>query len=244
MLLPVVDWKEFLNKRGMKVVLTGLAVLVGMGGIGVAAYKLWPEPGPKPPPPVASSTMEQSTAYAASEDFKRLPMEKRLAWVEGQAEKLAQMDDEEFARTWMSLDLETRNKVRDNMREVLRKRAERQADDYFRLPPAERKAFLDKQIEEMNQWESKFRKTFGRSRRGPGSQPAVRTGEPGPRSRTQEEREAMRQRFFADAHRFMANESADKRGKMLTYFSQLARRRAERGEGDFFGRRPVVKKTE
>jgi uncharacterized protein (DUF2147 family) len=57
MLVPVIDWKELLQKKGVKVGVICGAIVVGLSGITLGRYFLWPEPGPKPPPPVAEDPL-------------------------------------------------------------------------------------------------------------------------------------------------------------------------------------------
>jgi len=240
MLLPVIDWKELWSKPGFRTTLIGVALVFVLGGIGVAGYRYWPEPAPKPPPTAPDTPIAQTMDYASSQDFNRLPMEKRVAWIESQMQRLGQMDDEEFAAAWRNMDKATRDRIQNNMREVVRVRMNRHIDEYFTKPKTEREAYLDQRIDEMKQWDSKFHKIYGRSGRGRTPQ-ADPNAPPTPEQQWREqERKGMQQRFMADAYRFMG-ESADRRGKTAQFFNQIARRRAERGETDFFGRKPQPK---
>jgi hypothetical protein len=218
-----------------------LAIVAGLSGIAVGGYYLWPEPGPKPPPPVETSTVDQNINYAASDDFKRLPMNKRLAWVEAQSRKIGSMDDDEFVKMWRETDKATRDRIANNMREVMRERTKKDADTYFKLPKDQQQAFLDNRLDDFKQWDSKFHKMMGHQR---GARPAA-----GPTSQDndpfrQQERRAMHQRFLTDSYNFMNNESADRRGKMFRYFTAMQKRRAERGEARFMGRDPDVKRQQ
>jgi hypothetical protein len=234
MLLPVIDWKELFQNRGIKIAAICAAAVAALGGIAVGGYYLWPEPGPKPPPP-ASATVDQSIDYAASGDFGRLPMNKRVAWVEGQINKLANMDDDEFIRTWRETDQATKNRIASNMRDVMRERMKRHVDEYFALPKDEREAFIDGRLDEMKQFESKFRMMRGRRPRDQeGERPP--TTQPTDEAHRQEHR-MMSARFLSDAYSFMNNESADRRTKTFKFFSDVNRRRTERGELNIFGRR-------
>jgi hypothetical protein len=245
MLLPVIDWKGLWDNRIVRVASISLAALLGTAGIGVGGYYLWPEPKPKPPPPVASSSVGDTITYMASTDFSRLPKDKRLAWVEAQMRKFAEMSDEEFLKYWYETDRATRDQIRENMRTVMRERAQQHVQDYFKVPKADREAFLDQRIDEIHQWEPRVSRMFGRpGQRGPTSRPAFGRGGGDP-NRFAEFRNrqfaARENQIIQESSRFMTGQSADQRGKSLAYFSALGRRRAERGDiRSPFVRRPPV----
>jgi hypothetical protein len=235
MLLPVIDWKELMEKKGARIALVCIAAVASLGGVAVGGYYLWPGPTPKPPPPVASSTMGQTIDYAASTDFERLPMNQRLAWIDGQAKKLAQMDDDDFARTWRETDEATRDKIANNLRTVMRERTRRDVDQFFTLPKEQREAFLDKRLDEMKQWDPKMHKLFGGRRPGAMRGAAAAGSQPTDEFK-QRERRANNARFLSDTYNFMNNESADRRNMTFKYFSEIGRRRVERGDAHFPGR--------
>jgi hypothetical protein len=224
MLLPMIDWKKTLTGRGAKVALISVGVVVGLSGIGMAGYHLWPEPAPEPPPPVETATPDDNVEYAASEDFNRLPMADRLAWIEEQSAHVDDVDDDEFANAWKDLDEATRDQIRKNMRPVMRERVKRQVNEYHRLPPDQREAYLDQRIDEEQAWRSKFRKMFRRDEDG-----SPRRGDDLDQERRDLDREARRARFAKEMHRFMTKEPAGRRAKTMSYFSAMGKRRAERG---------------
>ena len=158
MLIPVIEWNKVFSKRGGKIAAISLGVVLGLGGVGTGAYYLWPEPAPKPPPPTETGTPNDFADYASSEDFNRLPMKKRLDWVEASMVKGIEMDDDEFVKFWKDMDREKRRRIQDNMRDVMRERTKRHVDNYFKLPGEQRKAFIDERIDEMEQWRGKFRR--------------------------------------------------------------------------------------
>ncbi len=241
MLLPTIDWKALRDKRGFKVALIALCVLVVLGGAGVAGYYLWPEPAPKPPPPVATATTQEAREFLASEDFSRLPLDQRMEWMDQARQKMDEMDEEERRKLFESVDENTRHQIGENMRKMMMERMTRDVETYYSLPEAEREAFLDKKIDEMEQF---------RGRRGPRGGP----GGPGPRGdRPPRGREGQARSGERDRQRGpgrggpggprgprrrpggpdgpFARMPADKRAEFMLYRKAMAKRRAERGLG-------------
>ncbi len=247
MLLPVINWREWKGKRVAKVVLIGLVGVAGLVGIGTAGYYLWPEPKPKPPPPIDTATPTENAEYAASDDFKRLPMKQRLAWLDTQMKMIDRMGDDEFRENWEKIDESTRARIRENMDEVMHERGRRQINEYHKLPTSEREAYLDERLDEMNRWGRRTRIMFGsrgRGGRGPRgghrgdrAEAGRRDGAGHPEGQANRRRRGPGgERFREGAHRFMVEQSPDRRAKTVAYFSAMARRRAERGEGGLFNR--------
>lgn len=228
MLLPVVDWKQLLEKRGVKAIIMCAAGVVLAASAGALGYYLWPEPAPKPPPPVATSTIGENADYVASDDFNRLPIEKRLGWVESQISKTLAMDDDEFARTWHSMDKEKRERILRNLDAVARARLKKQVREYSKLAPADRKAYLDERLDEFEKMDRKLRKAFGPP-----------PGTPAPTTSSSEETRKRYARENADfkreASRFMVHESAEQRAKTVSFLAALGKRQGERKMGDIFG---------
>ncbi len=233
MLLPVLKWEALRQGRGLKILLISLGGVIALAGAGTATYYLWPSPPPKPPPDVETASLDESADYAASSDFNRLPMKQRVKWAEGQMQKALEMDDDELVAYWRDMGEERRDRIRDNMRAVMRERTKRHVNEYFKLSAEDRKEYLDGRIDEMQQWRDKARKMFPR---GPGG---VRDGE----SEADAEKRiaARRARFARGAYRFM-REPADQRAKTIAYFSAFAKRRNERGLSRVFGVKPKSKK--
>ncbi len=247
MLIPVIDWGKLLGKGGLKVALIGLGVALGATGIGLAGYYFAPEPAPKPPPPVETSTLQQTTEYVASEDFNRLPMDQRVDWINGQVQNIVRMDDQQFVDFVMTIDKETRDRIRANMAPVMRERARRNANTYHKLPESEKKAFVDAKIDEMEQFDRKGRKIFGREERR-GGLFAARSGARSGSGRAahasasektfrREERMAMHKEIRKEAHHFMVKESPDQRARTVTFINAIGKRRVERGVSRLFGGR-------
>lgn len=232
MLIPVIDWKELLAKKGLKIAAVALGSLLWLTGVGAGAYYLWPEPAPKPPPPIETSSLAENADYAASEDFNRLPMKKRLDWVEAQMRKMEAMDDDAFIEYMNSMDDAKRRRIHENMREVMRQRIKNHVDEYTKLPDQERTAYLDQRIDEMQRWEQRAHRTFG-----PRSDAARRVPEGvDPEVAAERRRAERRARMAGDMQRFMTEESADRRKKTMDFFSAIQARRSERGVGRFLGR--------
>lgn len=232
MLIPVIDWKDLKSARVLKIALISLGGVLGLGGVGAAGYYFWPEPAPKPPPDVETASRDESANFAASDDFTRLPLKQRVKWTEGQMQKMLETDDDELAAYWRDMGEERRNRIRDNMRAVMRERTRRQMNEYFKLSGDDRKEYLDGRIDEMEQWGKKVRKMFPRRRGAP------RDGESD--ADAEKRIAARRARFARGADRFM-KEPADQRAKTIAYFSAFAKRHNERGLGRFFGVKPKRK---
>jgi hypothetical protein len=195
-------------------------VLLGLGGVGAGVYYVWPEPAPKPPPPV------ENVDYAASEDFNRLPMKKRLDWVERQIAKGMEMDDDEFVKFWQDMDRDKRERIQDNMQGVMRERTKRHVDEFHKLPRDQRQAFIDQRIDGMEQFHSRFAgmRRFAEGR----DQTDTRT--PEERERDKAMREAQ---MFAELHNFMTKEPGGQRAKTIAYFAAFEKRRIARSLNRF-----------
>ena len=142
---------DALSRRGAKIVTVILALALVLGGLGAAAYYLWPEPAPKPPP-AATITEVEARNFIAGDDFKRLSVDQRIAWVEEYMQKRSEMGpptSQDFRDSWEKMDDQTRRRFHENMQAVMQERMNREVDTYHKLPPSERTAFLDKRIDEM-----------------------------------------------------------------------------------------------
>ncbi len=151
MLMPVVDWKNLWAKRATRIIVVSLGLLVSLSGVGVAGYYLWPEPAPKPPPPVGTATTQESRDYLASNDFRRLPLDQRVKWLDDQRKTVTNMSPEDRRNLWQNTDEQTRHKIGENMRATMEERFARDVSTFNSLPPSERDKFLDKKIDEMQQ---------------------------------------------------------------------------------------------
>ncbi|MBN1344186.1 MAG: hypothetical protein JXQ73_15985 [Phycisphaerae bacterium] len=233
MLTPVVEWKKLKTNKRFKIAAVAVGSLLCLTGVGAGAYCLWPEPAPKPPPPIETSSLDENADYAASEDFNRLPMKKRLEWVEAQMRKMEGMDEKEFVDYMNSMDDAKRRRIQDNMREVMRARIKNHVDEYSKLSGEARTAYLDERIDEMRQWEHRARRSFGP--RSDATRPVPEGVDP--KVVAEKRRNERRAHAVADVKRFMTDESADQRKKTLDFFSAVQARRSERGLGRLFGRR-------
>jgi hypothetical protein len=239
MLIPVINWREWLGKRGPKVVLISLGAVLGLAGIGIGGYYLWPEPAPKPAPPIDTTTPPEGTDYAASDDFNRLPMDKRLRWIESAMARISSMEGDEFVDHWNSLSEQQHRRIRNSFEAVMREREIRQVNEYFKLSGKDREAYLDERIDEMEEWDSIFHRM-----RQPQPNRAVK-----PREGESDEEFKRRQRAVQQARvakemdHFMLRQSGDRRAKRVAYFTALQKRRMSKGMRNLFGKKPEKRRT-
>ncbi len=243
MLMPTIDWKALWDKRGFKATVIGAATVLALSGVGVAGYYLWPEGAPKPPPPVETATTQEAREYLASDDFKQLPLDQRTEWMGQAMRKVAQMEDEERRNLWRNTDEQTRRRIGENMREMMTERINRDVETYHSLPESEREAFLDKQIDEMQQRWGRGGRGMGRGPRGdrpPRREGQARSGDRGGRPEGYRGRPGDRggrprgfrgRRGGGGPGGRLARMPADKRAQFTVYMKAMAKRRADRGLG-------------
>lgn len=239
MLIPVINWREWLGKCGPKVVLISLGVVLGLAGIGVGGYYLWPEPAPKPAPPIDTATLPEGTDYAASDDFNRLPMDKRLRWVESAMARISSMGGDEFVDHWNSLSEQQRRRVRNSFEAAMPERERRQANEYFKLSGKDREAYLDERIDEMEEWNSMFRRMRQPQRNRVVKQ---REGESDEEFKRRQ-RSVQQARVAKETDHFMLRQSGDRRAKSVAYFTALQKRRMSKGMRSIFGKKPKKRRT-
>ncbi len=247
MLLPTIDWKKGWVDRRFRVALIGLGVVFVLGGLGVGGYYLLPAPTPQPPPPPTATTQE-AREYLASDDFERLPVQERVAWLDERRKSMETMSPEQRREVWESMDEMTRRRVGETMREAMRERMIKDVETYHSLPPEEREKFLDQKIDERES------RGWGRRGMGPprgprgdrrGGPPPSRAGrdrggDRGPRASGSRERSGGRR---PGENRFHSRRSgggpgsrrfhipADKRAEFMAYRKAMMARRIERGMG-------------
>lgn len=249
MSLPTMDWKKQWGDRRFRTTVIALAVVLGLSGIGVGGYYLWPEPAPAPPPPPTATTQE-AREYLAGDDFERLPVEQRVAWLDERRKGMEDMSPEQRRELFESMDESTRRRIGETMREAMRVRITKQVETYHSLPPEERKAFLDERIDEMEArgWRGRG---FGPPRGPSGNRGGDRGPRPdranaarggnrspqagGSRDRSRDRRD-WQSRFHSrrggggpGSRRF--NIPADKRAEFRAYRKAMIARRIERGMG-------------
>ena len=229
MLTYVIGWHELWDRRGLRIAMMGLGALLVLSGVGAGGYYLRAEPAPKPPPPARTASVEEAQGYVASDDFERLPMDDRIAWVDQRMQRMAEMDDDEFRQSWETMDEQTRRRIRENLMPVMQARMKRDVDGYHELPESERDAFLDERIDDMERFRKRGRRMLGGppgqgSPSPPGQAPGPGNGRGGPGR--------MGGRMMAN----MAKLPADRRAKMMSFMKAMARRRTERGMPPPFGR--------
>lgn len=221
----MIDLKKIVATKAGKAAVISLSVLVVASGAGGAAYYLWPEPAPKPPPP-PDSTHQENVDYMASNDFRRLPMDQRIAYIERRMKQVESMSDEEFFELWRNTDPASRHRIRDNLEQVMQARVNHHAKHYFKLGKKEREAYLDERIEEMELWRPKMRKLVGRSRTRSGRLERVPSEDKG---FVERERAIRKARAIKNIGNFMTNASGDERGRTARYLTEIGRRRIEKG---------------
>lgn len=167
---------------------------------------------PAPPPEVNAETTQESAEYLASEDFKKLPEKKKEKFV-------AEIFRSGQGRTVMrearkNMSEEQRQEFRRSTRSMFRKRMEKRMDDYFKLPPDQRLAQLDKMIDRMQERRNRPRRardnSDGNRRRGRGW---------GRRGRRSPER--MKRRI--------ERTSPERRAKFVEFHKAMRKRMKERG---------------
>jgi hypothetical protein len=132
---------------------------------------------------------------------------------------------EEMRQEMEKLTPAQRQQVMEPMRHEMQRRMEKTMDDYFALPAAQRPAFLDAQIKEM---ENRF-KDFGNRRPPGGPGPGGPGGPGGPPGGPGGPRD-----MGSDTGKLRRNEMLDhmtpsRRAKMDAYFADMAKRRMELG---------------
>ncbi|MBN1344746.1 MAG: hypothetical protein JXQ73_18785 [Phycisphaerae bacterium] len=236
MLIPALNWKSLWKKRGFRAAVVGLSSLFVLSGVGTAGYYLWPEPAPKPPPPVQTATTQEARQYLASEDFSRLPIEQRIEWMDQARKKMDQMGEEERRKVWENTDEKTREKIGENMREMFRARMDHDVKTFITLPESEREAFLDKKIDEMQQFRGRGGPPgMGRGPRGdrggrpPDGEARGGSGDRGQRPEGARGGDRGRRRGGGGPGSWMARMPADKRAEFNVYRKAMGKRMAERG---------------
>jgi len=229
MLMPVVNLRELWKRRGLRTAGIGLAVVLAVGGMGAAGYYLWPQRAPAPPPPAETASEEEARDYLAGDDFRRLPVDRRLEWVGKRMASMAEKDPEERRKAWESMDEETRRRIHENMREMMTERMNRDVETYHSLPPSEREKFLDERIDEME----RRRPRGGRMRDGGGrgGPPPGGGRGPGPSGEQGRRPEGRRGPPPGGPMGHMARMPADKRAEFMAYGKAMMKRRMERGLG-------------
>ncbi len=220
MLRPMIDWQALWKRRGLRSAILSLGAVLVLSAVGAGGYVLWPEPSPPPPPPAASTTTAEAQAFVGSDDFEKLPMDRKITWVEERMQKMTEMDPEEFRKSWEDMDEQTRRRIHENLMPVMEARMQREVDAYHRLPASEREAYLDKLIDQMERFRPRGPR-MGDGPPGPGAPPPP--GGPSGRG----DRRGGPGRMMAR----MAKMPADRRARINTFMKTMAKRRAERGMG-------------
>lgn len=160
-MMSSLDRKGSGEKRGLVGTGRVIVALVLAGAAAGGVYYFRPRPAPKPPPPPKTATVEEAREYLAGDDFDRLPMKQRMAWLEDRLEALSEMDEAELRESVEDMDEETRRRIRRNIGRVIFTQMSKSVDDFHELPESQREAFLDEQIDRMQTFRQVARKIRG-----------------------------------------------------------------------------------
>jgi hypothetical protein len=132
----------------------GVAGVLSLAAGGLIAWAVWFNE-PAPPPPIESSTPTQIGEYLASDDFRNLSDERKLAFLEG----LRESDGDRSGRPGRlgrppleGISEEQHEKIRENISPVFREMMRKEMNAFFTLSPEEKNAFLDKRIDQMEEF--------------------------------------------------------------------------------------------
>jgi|GEM_PF-1941854 len=133
------------------VILASIAAVAGAVVLGVA---YWPEgpikAGPVPEP--IAQTREDVVQYMASKQFAALPVDQRQDYMQRARQAHPDLRGRRGGGAGdVELTEEQRDQLRSNMRSVMEDRMRQREEEYLKLPPEDRTAYLDKIIDEMQQ---------------------------------------------------------------------------------------------
>jgi hypothetical protein len=193
--------------------LTAAAVLVGLGLI---AWVMWLRPEPLPP---VDAPREQLVAFAATERFANLDAERKQRYLDAM-QSWSFADRRAAVESANLTDDQRREAMRNTMRPMMIKRVE----GYFSLAgEAERDAYLDKMIDEMETMRAAARAGQALSRlAGSSTRPSSDGNASGPRGPSPERQKEM-----------LEDLAPDQRAKMAAFMSAVQERRRERGLPDW-----------
>lgn len=127
--------------------IAGAVIVIAAGG--TAAFFLWPANDPPPPNP-ATAQPEEVTKYLASEQFAKLPVEKKQAYFE-EIHRKSPSGPRRVMRSANTLTEKEREQLHENMGSMFQARMREEMDRYFELPPEDRTAYLDEMIDRHEQ---------------------------------------------------------------------------------------------
>lgn len=184
------------------------------------------------PPPVDPQVAEvrQLFAQAAREETSSSPEQRQQLWQTAR-EKMEELSDEQRQQVFEGPG---------GVGEIFRQRLDQQVETYFSLPPEKRQAFLDEQIDRMEQRRREFeaarqqRQQTASAGTGGGSN----SGQAQPGDRSRRVRSPVRdvERSMNRRRRRLDRTDAETRAKRSEYFAALRKRREERGLPPWPGR--------
>jgi len=212
-----------MNKKKMIVVIAGGVILLGIATAG-AVYMV-----SKIPPRFDRMSDADVLAYMKTKKAENLDQKNLLSL----SERLAKITPEQRRAAMGTLSGEERKNAGTNRRLVMEAGMKKTVDEFFALPPEQQDAFLDSQIQRMEERRRTFAAGFG----GRGS-----PGQPGS-GMTRTETGAARGNFRGMAGRNrnpdamlqrrrngLSESSPEERAKIREYFRRLMERRRQTGQ--------------
>ena len=207
-----------MNPKRFMLIAGAVAVLAAAG---VVTYVFWPD-GPPPNPETAKS--EEVTKYLASDQFAKLPVEKKQDYLE-QVHKKSEGHPRRVFRSARDLSEKEREKLHENMRPVFMAMMRKRMDAFFELPPKERNAYLDRMIDA----HENRRQEWQRRREQRESEGASST-QSQDRSRRRGAGRHRRHRMSPERlKRMIERTPAKDRARFMEFIKAMRKRREERG---------------
>jgi hypothetical protein len=126
-------------------ILKSLAIAAGLAVIGYGAY-WWVEVRFRPPPSIFDTPVDDVLGYLAMDDFSQLPLEERIRFMMEFADRfrgMGQAESATMAAFMAGLTGPAREQATQNARTLAKDILAQGADEYFRIPAAERDKYID-----------------------------------------------------------------------------------------------------
>jgi hypothetical protein len=135
-----------------------ICALVVVSLVASAIVVVVPDEAPLTPPPIEGKATEETLVYLASKEFAAEPVEVRARYI-GEAKKAGVFD---LAKSSDSLLTEAqRRQLKRNIASTFPNKTNERVKKYFKLPPEQRVAFLDKMIDERQKKKNSSKKPGG-----------------------------------------------------------------------------------
>jgi hypothetical protein len=202
-----------------KLILTiGAAVVVIAGG--ATALTIW---GYTLPPDPKTAKPEEVTKYLASDQFAKLPVEKKQEYFETLHQE-SQGPPHQMMQAARNLPEKQREKLRENIGSMFMARMEKEIDQYFELPAEQRTAYLDEMIDRHEQFRQQMRN------RRPPDNGNDRSREAGADDRQRRRPGGRGRHWTPERHKQMLKHiSGERRAKFSEFMEAMRKRRQERG---------------